>query len=205
MSRPLVISIEGIDGSGTTSVTDAAQKRFKNVKTTAEPAEQFYTGEATRKAINDNKTHPMTDFHFFIGDRAYHIENTIKPALKAGRTVITDRYLHSTFAYQQVNLDGVVDEPEEYIHESMKEWVLYPNLTILLDVPADVAAERTSDDDKYEVSSFQKKVRQNYLDLAEDDPSVITVDASQPKEKVMMESLTIIEEAMTQMHEEDGW
>lgn len=198
MSDGIFLTIEGIDGSGTTTVVEAAEKRFNDVITTKEPAEQYWTGKATRRAINSD-THPMTDFHFFLGDRAHHIKNTIEPALDADKTVISDRYMHSTYAYQQENLKGVVDNPTHHIFNSMREWVIDPDLTILLDLPAEVAAKRTSDGDKYEASEFQKKVRQNYLDLADDDPTIITVDATQKKEKVIAESLTIVDETISQM------
>lgn len=174
-----LIAIEGIDGSGTTTLVDA-YKNAPGVMTTAEPAEQHWTGQAARRAINDDDAHPMTDLFMFLADRAYHIENTIQPALDDGATVITDRYMLSTYAYQQENLRGVVDDPVGFIARSMADWVVRPDLTILLDLPAEIAERRTSDDDKYEVSSFQQKVRDNYLRLADQSSNTVVVDAAQP-------------------------
>lgn len=183
-TRGTFVAVEGIDGSGTTTVVEALDDEL-DVVATAEPAEQHWTGEAARRAINDQDAHPMTDLMFFLGDRAYHIENTIEPALHEGKTVVTDRYWLSTYAYQQENLDGVVRDPVAFIARSMSEWVLEPDLTILLDLPVEVATERSAGEDKYEVSEFQRTVRDNYLDIAEQDESVLVVDATEPEEVVV--------------------
>lgn len=190
------IAVEGIDGSGTTSAVEAIAEEYPDVLDTAEPAEQHWTGEAARRAINDDDTHPMTDLMFFLGDRGYHIENTIQPALDDGTSVISDRYLLSTIAYQQENLRGIVSEPVGFICRAMAGWVPDPDFTILLDLPVEVAQGRTSDDDKYEVSEFQMKVRQNYLRHADQQMNTVVVDASQPESDVQDDVLAIVEEEL---------
>lgn len=178
------IAVEGIDGSGTTTVVDRLSGD-PDVVTTTEPAEHHWTGKAARRAINDDETHPLTDLYFFLGDRAYHLKHTIEPALAEGKTVISDRYLLSTYAYQQENIREYIPRPKEYISESMRYWVRQPDLTILLDLPVEAAMERSAGGDKYEVSEFQQVVRHNYLAQAERDPSIVVVDAAQPIGTVM--------------------
>lgn len=192
----LFVTIEGPDGSGKSTVVDAAESRFDDVKTTAEPAEHLWTGEQARTSINDDDSHPLTDFHFFLGDRAHHTKETILPALKAGKTVISDRYSDSTRVYQSEILEGLVDNPGEYIENSLDQpWHLTPDITILIDITPEESARRTSSGDKYEASAFIQKVRQNYLDLEQNNPRIIRVDGEAPKEEVITKCLTIIEEA----------
>lgn len=183
----MFITVEGIDGAGKSTVIETIQDELEDVnvptETTREPSPNW-TGPVVRQAIEDDETHPMTDLHFFVGDRAYHIKHTIAPALQQGNIVISDRYSDSTRAYQQENIAGFVSEPRTHIEEMLGQWHLEPDLTLLLDVPAETGVERASDDDKYEVPEFLKSVRNNYLELAEEFDRIITIDATQPEERV---------------------
>jgi len=180
-------TVEGIDGAGKSTVIESIQQELEDVnvptKTTREPSPNW-TGPVVRQAIDDDETHPMTDLHFFVGDRAYHIKHSIAPALQQGKVVISDRYSDSTRAYQQENIAGFVSEPRSHIEEMLGSWHLEPDLTLLLDVPAEEGVERASDDDKYEVPEFLKSVRNNYLELADEFDRIITIDATQPEERV---------------------
>lgn len=183
----MFITVEGIDGAGKSTVIESIQQELEDVdvptKTTREPSPNW-TGPVVRQAIDDDETHPMTDLHFFVGDRAYHIKHSIAPALQKGKVVISDRYSDSTRAYQQENIAGFVSEPRSHIEEMLGSWHLEPDLTLLLDVPAEEGVERASDDDKYEVPEFLKSVRNNYLELADEFDRIITIDATQPEERV---------------------
>jgi len=183
----MFITVEGIDGAGKSTVIESIQQELDDVnvltETTREPSPNW-TGPVVRQAIDDDETHPMTDLHFFVGDRAYHIKHSIAPALQQGKVVISDRYSDSTRAYQQENIAGFVSEPRSHIEEMLGSWHLEPDLTLLLDVPAEEGVERASDDDKYEVPEFLKSVRNNYLELADEFDRIITIDATQPEERV---------------------
>jgi len=183
----MFITVEGIDGAGKSTVIESIQQELEDVnvptKTTREPSPNW-TGPVVRQAIDDDETHPMTDLHFFVGDRAYHIKHSIAPALQQGKVVISDRYSDSTRAYQQENIAGFVSEPRSHIEEMLGSWHLEPDLTLLLDVTAEEGVERASDDDKYEVPEFLKSVRNNYLELADEFDRIITIDATQPEERV---------------------
>lgn len=183
----MFITVEGIDGSGKSTVIETIQDDLEDVNvqtTTSREPSPHWTGPTVRQAIDDDQSHPLTDLHFFIGDRAYHIKHTIMPALQRGEVVISDRYSDSTRAYQQENISGFFQEPLDHINTLLGDWHIEPDLTLLLDVPAEVGVERASDGDKYEVPDFLKKVRRNYLDLADEHDRIRTIDATQPPERV---------------------
>lgn len=183
----MFITVEGIDGSGKSTVIEAIQNDLEDVNcsvtTTREPS-PHWTGPAVRQAIDDDQSHPLSDLHFFIGDRAYHIKHTIMPALQRDDIVISDRYSDSTRAYQQENISAYVEEPLGHINTMLSDWHLEPDLTLLLDVPAEVGVERATDDDKYEVPDFLMSVRKNYLALAEEHERIRVIDATQPEDRV---------------------
>jgi len=183
----MFITIEGVDGAGKSTVIQEVQQDLEDinysVETTHEPSPNW-TGPVVRQAIDDDETHPMTDLHFFIGDRAYHIKHTIAPAMQENDVIISDRYSDSTRAYQQENIAGYVSEPRTHIETMLGQWHIEPDLTILLDVPAEMGVGRASDDDKYEVPEFLKSVRNNYLELAEEYDRIQKIDATQPEERV---------------------
>lgn len=194
----LFITLEGVDGSGKTSLVEAAVEKLDDIETTREPAEHLWTGEAARRAINSDG-HPATDFHLFLGDRANHLNETIVPALERGKTVICDRYSDSTRAYQKEILGDAVEDPEYFIDFNLGQpWHLEPDLTLLLDITAEESARRTSEGDKYEKSAFIESVRDNYRELAETHDRIIYVNAENPMEAVQEYALAIIHEAQAQ-------
>lgn len=200
----LFVTLEGIDAAGKTTVADAIDERFSDVVRTQEPAEQHWTGEATRRAIESDETPAMTDFYLFMADRAYHIEHTVRPALSAGNVVVCDRYIDSTYAYQQEVLGGAVEDPTAFIEYNLNhDWVLQPDITILLDISAAESARRQAAGDKYETSEFLSRVRNNYREHAADNPRIITVDAEQEPEQVIGEVMVILDEAATHQFSDD--
>jgi dTMP kinase len=191
----MLLTLEGIDGSGKTTVLESVKEELGEVNTAAvstrEPS-PHWTGPAVRQAIDDDTTHPLTDLFFFLGDRANHIKHTIAPALDNGLTVISDRYSDSTRAYQKENIGAYVDNPVQYIDGLLGDWHIEPDLTILLDIPAEKAVARANDGDKYEVPEFLKRVRKNYLELAESYDRIEVIDATQPEERVCNIATSIV-------------
>ncbi len=119
-------------------------------------------------------------------DRAQHVASVIEPALHGGSDVISDRYASSTLAYQGYGrgLDlGVLDELM-----TLATGGLQPDLTLLLDLPVDVAASRrTGKPDRMEAEQqeFFERVRQGYKDLASKDPvGWVVIDATTPLAEV---------------------
>lgn len=192
----LLVTVEGIDGAGKSTVVDALREEYKKTVTTSEPSE-CWTGKQVYRAIssaNNDDAHPVTTFFLFMADRNQHIQDLIQPSLEDGMMVISDRYSDSTFAYQQHALRETIDNPIEFARETMEQWSIEPDITIFIDVPVDVAVERAEGKDEYENTEFLSRVRENYHDLIEDDPDRWeVVDGTQPKAEVREEVIDIIE------------
>lgn len=190
------ITIEGVDGSGTSSAVGECQRQIENAFTVCEPT-PFWTGHGVRKALKeDSKTPPLTDFFLFMADRAYNIENVLKPNLKEGKVVISDRYADSTRAYQKIALTeaGVV-APEIYIEMVHAELSFEPDLTLLIDVDVEESFGRTDGDEKYEKElGFQKEVAANYREIARNNPDrFVVIDGNQPKDAMIADVIEEIE------------
>ena len=127
----------------------------------------------------------------FAAARADHIRCTILPALQAGKWVICDRFADSTRVYQGVL--GDVDPRFIKALERISVGDLRPDLTCVLDVPADLGLRRaagrrrgaTPDRFEAEAIDFHEKLRQAYLALATAEPErCVVIDASAPKKMV---------------------
>ena len=113
---------------------------------------------------------PRAEALLYAADRAHHVFSVIRPALEAGDIVITDRYFDSSIAYQGA---GRVLEPGEVARIS--RWAtesLFPTLTIILDLPAEIGLGRLKKKDRLESEplQFHERIRQEYLQLALLDP-----------------------------------
>ena len=190
----LFVTIEGIDGAGKTTVVEAIQGNWKASVRTQEPSE-LWTGKQVRRAIsNDTDVHPLTTFYLFMADRVHHIEEEIKPALDNGMLVVSDRYADSTLAYQPVALNDHIRFPQQYMEQTMEPWNFEPDLTLYIDIPVDVAIERTVGDEEYENVEFLEQVKENYDDLAKRfSHRFVRIDGNQSKERVREDCLTAIE------------
>jgi dTMP kinase len=127
----------------------------------------------------------------FAAARDDHIQYTIRPALDAGKWVISDRFADSTRVYQGVL--GEVDDRFIKALERVSVGDLRPNLTLVLDVPAELGLRRAagrrgrSSPDRFEAEKldFHERLRQAYLMLAAAEPDrCVIVDASAPKKMV---------------------
>ena len=186
----MFITIEGIDGAGKSTVVEALSERFDAV-TTCEPSEHW-TGPVVRRGLSDDETAPLTDFFLFMADRVNHIENTIRPALEAGETVISDRYADSTLAYQSHALREQCKAPERYMESLMEPWNLEPDLTLYINISVDTALERCDQGDKYENREFIQAAKDNYDRLVRPKNRVVTIDGEQPPEKVVEDCLRVV-------------
>jgi dTMP kinase len=106
----------------------------------------------------------------YAADRAHHVFSVIRPALAAGDVVISDRYFDSSIAYQGA---GRVLEPGEVARIS--RWAtesLFPTLTIIIDLPAEIGLARLQSKDRLESQplDFHERVRQEFLQISLLDP-----------------------------------
>ncbi len=186
------ISFEGIDGAGKSTHIEAFQKlmqeRYPNreVVMTREPG-GTPLGEQLRGLLLDAPMNLETEALLMFVARREHIAQVIEPALMAGKIVISDRFTDASFAYQGggrgLNIDKL-NELERWV-QGRSNGLLQPNLTILFDLPGEVAEARRSKvraPDKFEKMdlNFFEKVRQEYLRRAKEDPKRFhMVDATQ--------------------------
>lgn len=192
------ISFEGIDGAGKSTHVDAfrnlMQERYpdKEVVMTREPGGTTL-GEKLRTLLLDAPMNLETEALLMFAARREHLAQLIEPALEAGMIVISDRFTDASFAYQGggrgLSLDKL-NALERWVQGQPDGSLLQPNLTILFDLPGEVAEARRSKaraPDKFEKMdlSFFERVRQEYLRRAKEDPKRFhLVDATQTPEAI---------------------
>ncbi len=171
--RGKLITLEGIDGSGKSTALERlkAHPSMNNVVFTREPTTDWI-GEAVERAIHSDTDH-LAELFLFTADHAEHISKVIQPALEGGKTVISDRYSDSRYAYQGVTLSDKFDDPIEWIQSIHNGWTVVPDMTILFDIDPKIAVERCGnrgEQTKFEKIGFLERVRANYLRLVKEDP-----------------------------------
>ncbi len=180
----IFIAFEGGEGSGKSTQVKLLKTYLEsvgeNVILTHEPGETEL-GKKLREILLSPETGSISaksEALLYAADRANHVAKIIKPALDMGEVVITDRYMDSSIAYQGA---GRVLMPAEIARIS--RWAtetLYPDLTILLDIPADIGLSRFVERDRLEAEplAFHERVRQEFLHLAKSDPErYLIIDA----------------------------
>jgi len=198
------ITFEGIEGSGkSTQVRRLATALGERALVTQEPGGTAL-GCAIRALLLEPRGQavaPATEMLLFFADRAQHVAERLRPALAAGRIVVSDRYTDSTLAYQ-----GYGRGLPRHLLEAVAEVAtggLKPELTILLDVPVALGLGRvgrrgTRDRLEAEDLEFHERVREGYLALAAAEPDrYYVVDASRPPEIVSAE---IVAEVRRRFH-----
>ena len=192
------ISFEGIDGAGKSTHVDAfrnlLQERYpdKEVVMTREPGGTAL-GEQLRNLLLDAPMNLETEALLMFAARREHLAQVIEPALAAGKILISDRFTDASFAYQGggrgLSLEKL-NTLERWVQGQPDGSLLQPNLTILFDLPGEVAEARRSKaraPDKFEKMdlSFFERVRQEYLRRAKEDSKRFhLVDATQTPEAI---------------------
>ncbi|SMO51290.1 dTMP kinase [Halorubrum cibi] len=184
----MLITLEGLDGSGKTTVWEALQDVHPEAVFTREPTDSWY-GDAVYRSMGDEEADPLAELFLYTADHADHLSGTVRPALAEGNLVVSDRYSDSRFAYQGATLaesDLDVDSPMEYVREIHTAFSRPPDATIYLDLDAAAAAERAGRTDKFERDGYLAAVRENYERLIDDEPErFVRVDATRPLEDVI--------------------
>jgi dTMP kinase len=179
------ISFEGIDGAGKSThigfVADYLKAHGKTVVSSREPGGTA-VGEKLRDLLLHEKMHLETEALLMFASRREHMAQVIEPALARGEWVISDRFTDASFAYQ-----GGGRGLDRAKMEALEQWVhphLQPALTLLFDVPLDVArarldATRTLDKFEQEKQDFFAACRNEYLRRAEQFPGrIVVVDST---------------------------
>jgi dTMP kinase len=175
------ISFEGIDGAGKSThigfVADWLAARGKQVVASREPG-GTKLGEKLRALLLHEKMHVETEALLMFASRREHLAQLIEPAIARGDWVLSDRFTDASFAYQSAA--GGMERDKimalaQWVHASR-----WPDLTLLFDVPIEVArqrldAERTLDKFEQEKTDFFARCRNEYLRLAAEFPERIVV------------------------------
>lgn len=189
--RGKLITLEGIDGSGKSTVAKKLQENpdilFFNPIFTREPTRGTLTGTAVENAIQ-SETDQLAELFLFTADHAEHLAKLVKPALENGKIVISDRYSDSRYAYQGVTLKNRFENPLEWVKSLHSGWTVVPDLTFLFDIEPEIAVERCGkrgEQTKFEKIEFLQKVREIFLRLAAEEPDrFLVIDASCSQEDI---------------------
>ena len=188
------ITLEGIEGSGKSTNLETVKSILDQYKIdyvlTREPG-GGPLGPHLRKLLldKDQSISPSVEMLLMMADRRDHVDNLINPNLDKGIWVISDRYLDSTIAYQgggrQLDIDLITS-----LSASLK--LPTPDLTLLFDLPVDVALERAkerSELDRFErePKDFHSRIRESYLELASTNNRIKTIDSSKDFETVSIQ------------------
>jgi dTMP kinase len=191
----MLVTLEGLDGSGKTTVWEALQAVYPDAEFTHEPTGSWY-GEAVERSLADDDADPVAELFLYTADHAAHLADTVRPALADGRLVVSDRYADSRYAYQGATLEGVIDDPLEYVRGVHLPFTVEPDLTIYLDVDPETAAERSASGDKFERVEHLRAVKSNYDKLVSHEPGRFRrVDATRPPEDVIARAEELVAEA----------
>jgi dTMP kinase len=181
MTRGKFITFEGIDGAGKSThigfVGELLAARGKTVVLSREPG-GTPLGEQLRNLLLHEKMHLETEALLMFASRREHIAQLIEPGIARGDWVLSDRFTDASFAYQSGGRG--MDRAKM---EALEQWVhpqLQPDLTLVFDVPLEVArqrldATRTLDKFEQEQADFFSRCRNEYLRRAAQFPDRITV------------------------------
>lgn len=176
MSMAKFITFEGVDGAGKSThlewFADALRHRGIDLLVTREPG-GTPLGEELREILLNQSMHAETEAMLMFAARREHVERVIRPALQRGTWVISDRFSDASFAYQGGGRGVPLNKLEQ-----LEQWVhgdLQPDLTLLFDIPIEVARERLANNvslDRFEQErgEFFERVRQAYLARAAKTP-----------------------------------
>lgn len=204
----IFISLEGIDGSGKTSLKERLQLYLEQnygleVLGVREPGGNIIS-EKIRELLLDAGNQGMTsrtEALLYAAARSQVVEEVIRPALMAGKVVLADRYMDSTIAYQGYGRCLNIEFLQQL--NQLCTGGLKPDLTLLLDLDSKAALQRRKKEipDRLEKEglAFQEKVRDGYLQLArQEEERIKTLDARQEPEKVLGEALCYLDELLAQ-------
>jgi dTMP kinase len=197
VERGKFITVEGVEGVGKSTNIDflsgLIEARGFEVLKTREPG-GTPMAERIREMLLEHAAEDLPDtaeLLLFFAARSLHISNKIRPALRAGTWVVCDRFTDASRAYQGAGrgLDMVkINTLADWVQEDLR-----PDLTLLLDAPAEVGMQRAeqrgaADRLESEQGDFYRRVREGYLALAAAEPERFRiVDAGQPLQAVQAE------------------
>jgi len=203
MKKGKFITIDGIEGAGKSTqiafICDYLQRKGLDVVKTREPG-GTELGKKIRKLLLGRDTgdmHSDTELLLMFSDRNEHIHRKIKPALNAGKWVVSDRFTDASFAYQGGGREldiGRISELESWVHGEFQ-----PDLTIILDIETHLGMQRIearAEKDRIEQEDwdFFERVRKSFVDRSTKYPERIKlIDAACSIEEVQQKIKSLLE------------
>ena len=207
MSAPALITLEGIEGAGKSTlagwVCQWLRERGQRVRRTREPGGTELAERVRRIVLERGAERVSADAETLLmfASRAIHLENLIRPALAAGEWVVCDRFTDATRAYQGAGrgVDAAwIDALAEHVHGDVT-----PACTLLLDLPVALGLARArarreaADRFETETQAFFERVRSGYVALAHAEPRRIhVIDAAVPLEAVQRQVTAVLEQCL---------
>jgi dTMP kinase len=190
------VTFEGIDRSGKTTQAKLLADALGDEALLVREPGGTPAAERIRELVKDPGValSPIAETLLFGAARAELIERVLKPALDEGRTVISDRYIDSTVAYQGGARGLGIERVEQ-----LNDWIaggLWPDVTFLLDVPPGVASSRGGEQDRFEQEGekLQRAVAAAYDQLAERHAGrYVRIDAARSPQEVHEQVLAEVE------------
>ena len=208
MSKGFLVSLEGPEGAGKTSVLEALipilEDREIEVLSTREPG-GVLIGEKIREVILDpshTQMDPKTELLLYIASRRQHLVEKVLPALATGKLVIMDRFIDSSVAYQGFGR-GLDKEAIDWLNEFATDG-LKPDLTLYFDIEVEEGLARIAANSDREINrldmeglDLHRKVRQGYLSLLEKEADrIVKIDASLPLDQVIANTQQLLFDRM---------
>lgn len=195
MKRGLFIVLEGVEGAGKSTQARMLSEWFRELgldHTLAREPGGTPVGEAIRSVVLDREGLTMpgeTELFLILAARAAFVRGVVRPALEAGRILLSDRFDFSTLAYQGFGRE--LDLNEVRRANTLATGGLKPDLCLVLDVPVELGMQRKAngkgvDRIEGEGSEFLSRVRDGYLRLVEEEAAARLVDAAATAEAVQV-------------------
>lgn len=209
----MLVTLEGIEGSGKSTVieilAESLRARGMEAVVTREPGGSGL-GSALRRILlgaDTGNLSPKAELFLFLADRAQHMEELIKPALKRGAIVLCDRYSDSTLAYQGGGRNFGMDELGLMCAFASDN--LTPDLTLLLDLPVRAGLGRAlqrnhflgrdMNESRFDTESldFHERAREAYLALAKKHPErIVIINAANSLERVAEDCIKALDDKL---------
>lgn len=209
MHKGLLISFEGPDGAGKTSIMKEIERYLKEelsleVLTTREPGGVEISEKIRAVILDVNHTNmdPKTELLLYIAARRQHLVEKVRPALEAGKIVLMDRFIDSSVAYQGYGRN-LNKEDIEWLNQYATD-AQVPDKTLLFDVESEIGLARIKANQRevnrldLEAVEMHQRVRQGYLELSEANPRFSVIDASRSFESVLSDAIKEVEKVINE-------
>lgn len=209
MKRGILITVEGGEGAGKTSVLKELHKALQNlgydVIATREPGGSMIAEQIRSVILNENNTamDRHTEALLYAAARRQHLVERVIPALEQGKIILCDRFIDSSLAYQGYARGIGIDQVLSINRFAIGDY--FPDLTLFFDVCPEVGLARIANDKGREINRldketihFHQKVREGFLEVQKRyQERIKVIDANQSFEQVVQESIDIVTSYLT--------